>query len=278
MDWQELAAPQKPFAEVIGDPIGHSKSPLIHNFWARSLELDVTYCAAQVSNKDLGHYIATRKDEPNWRGCNITLPHKVAVLAHVSDPGETSASIGAANTIFRDGTSAIACTNTDAAGFWSPIAGRDLAGRPATVIGAGGAARAILYALSRAEVGPVTLLNRTPAKGAALLAAFDLKGRALPLDATLPSNTLLVNASSLGMKGQPPLDLDLSPLPEDALVYDAVYAPLETNLLRAARARGLETVNGLEMLVAQAAVAFELFFGHTPPRDRDAELMEMLAA
>ena len=178
------------------------------------------------------------------------------------------------------GSGAFLCTNTDAAGFYAPIAELDLAGAPVVVIGAGGAARAVLFALSRIGVGPVTILNRNVLKAAALLSAFGLKGQALPLDAKLPPAALLVNASALGMAGQPPLDLDLAALPDDAVVYDIVYAPLETALLAAARARALETVDGLDMLVGQAALAFELFFGVAPPRDdaSDVRLRALLTA
>ncbi|MBL7372474.1 shikimate dehydrogenase, partial [Escherichia coli] len=137
--------------------------------------------------------------------------------------------------------------NTDAGGFYAPIAGLDLDGKHAVVIGAGGAARAILFALSKVGIGRVTLLNRNVLKGAALLSGFGIKGEALPLAAKLPPAALLVNASPLGMVGQPPLAIDLSPLPEDAVVYDAVYAPLETGLLAQARDRELDTVDGLEM-------------------------------
>ena len=122
----------------------------------------------------------------------------------------------------------------------------------------------------------MTLLNRNVLKGAALLSGFGIKGEALPLTAKLPPATLLVNASALGMVGQPPLEIDLAPLPADAVVYDAVYAPLETDLLAQARDRDLDTVDGLEMLVGQAALAFELFFGAEPPRDRDEELRALL--
>ena len=128
----------------------------------------------------------------------------------------------------------------------------------------------------RLGAGPVTLLARNALKGAALLAHFGLKGGVKPLDALLPPAALLVNASPLGMAGHPPLDLDLAPLPEDALVYDIVYTPLDTALLQAAEARGLETVDGLDMLVGQAALAFELFFGCAPPREHDAELRALL--
>jgi shikimate dehydrogenase len=268
----------KPYAEVIGDPIAHSKSPMVHGYWLDALGIDAEYRATHVKPADLAEFFATRRADPAWRGCNITVPHKVAALDHVPDPGGVRASIGAINTVFRESGGALIGTNTDAAGFYAPLADFDLEGAPVAVVGAGGAARAVLFALARAGVGPVTILNRTPLKAMGLLATFGLKGEALPLDAPLPPVALLVNASSLGMRGQPPLDLDLSNLPDDALVYDAVYAPLETGLLAAARARGLETVDGLEMLIGQAALAFELFFGQAPPRDRDAALRAMLLA
>ena len=267
-----------PYAEVIGDPIAHSKSPLIHRFWLEALGLEGDYRATRVAPGDLAAFFADRAADPAWRGCNITVPHKVAALDHVADPGDVRASIGAINTVFRGEDGALAGTNTDAAGFWAPIAELDLADRPVTVVGAGGAARAILWALARIGVGPVTILNRNPLKAAALLASFGLKGDALPLAAGTPPAALLVNATSLGMTGQPPLDLDLSPLPDDAVVYDIVYAPLETPLLAQARRRGLATVDGLEMLVGQAAVAFAILFGQEPPRDRDDELRGLLTA
>lgn len=266
------------YAEVIGDPIGHSKSPLIHRFWLEKLGIVADYRATQVAPAGLADFFAARRDDPDWRGCNVTVPHKVAALDHVPDPGGVRQSIGAINTVFRSDDGTLIATNTDAAGFLAPIADVDLAGAPVVVVGAGGAARAVLFALSKAAVGRVTLLNRTPLKGAALLAQFGLKGDALPLTGRLPAAALLVNTSALGMTGQPPLDLDLSSLPDEALVYDIVYAPLETPLLAAAHARGLETVDGLEMLVGQAALAFELFFGAAPPREHDEELRRLLLA
>jgi shikimate dehydrogenase len=267
-----------PYAEVIGDPIAHSKSPLIHGFWLDQLGLPGEYRRTHVRADELGAYFASRRDDPHWRGCNITVPHKETALDHVPDPGGVRQSIGAINTVFRDEAGAMVGTNTDAAGFWSPISALDVAGKPVVVIGAGGAARAILFALSRVEVGPVTILNRTPLKAAGLLAKFGLKGDVRALDAPLPPASLLVNASTLGMAGQPSLVLDLTPLPDDALVYDIVYAPLETDLLQAAHARGLDTIDGLEMLIGQAALAFELLFGAEPPRQRDDELRALLTA
>lgn len=265
-----------PFAEVIGDPIAQSKSPLIHRFWLKALGIAGDYRACRVTEAELPGYIAERAADPAWRGCNVTMPLKQAVLDQVADPGGVRGSIGAANTVFRGEGGALVATNTDAAGFFAPLAEVDLTGQPVVVVGAGGAARAVLFALSRIGTGPVTLLNRNVLKAAALLAQFGLKGQALPLAAPLPPAALIVNASALGMTGQPPLGLDLSAQSEDCIVYDLVYSPLETGLLAAARARDLDTIDGLEMLIGQAAVAFELFFGAEPPRERDDELRRLL--
>lgn len=267
-----------PFAEVIGDPIGHSKSPLIHGFWIERLGLDADYGRTHVTPDALAGYIAASRANPDWRGCNVTIPHKIAVMELVDDPGGVRDSIGAMNTILRQPDGSLIGTNTDAAGFAAPIAGLELKDRPVAVIGAGGGARAILFALAQMGAGPVTLYNRTPMKAAALLARFGLKGEVKPLGAPLPPAALVVNTSALGMAGQPPLDIDLSPLPDDAVVYDIVYAPLETDLLAAAHDRGLDTVDGLEMLIGQAALAFELFFGREPPREADEDLRALLIA
>jgi shikimate dehydrogenase len=264
------------YAEVIGDPISHSKSPIIHRFWLQKLGIVADYRACHILSDGLAGYFAQRSADHDWRGCNITIPHKQAVLDHVADPGGVRESIGAANTIFRDRDGGLIATNTDAAGFFAPIADRDWVGAPVAVIGAGGAARAILFALAQADVGEVTLLARSPLKAAALLSHFGLKGRVTALDGRLPPVALLVNSSPLGMVGQPPLDIDLSPLPPDAHVYDIVYTPLETALLAAAHDRDLETTDGLDMLIGQAALAFELFFGQAPPADCDDELRELL--
>ena len=267
-----------PYAEVIGDPIAQSKSPLIHNFWLQTLGLAGDYRRAHVKPDDLADFIAERRDDPDWRGCNVTIPHKLAVMDFVDDPGGVRGTIGAMNTLVRQKDGSLIGTNTDAAGFYAPLAELDLEGAPVAVIGAGGAARAVLFALARAGVGYVTILNRSPLKAMGLLATFGLKGEVVALDAPLPPAALLVNSSSLGMKGQPPLDIDLSPLAHDAIVYDLVYAPLKTGLLAAAESRGLDTVDGLDMLIGQAALAFELFFGQAPPEGRDEELRALLTA
>lgn len=265
-----------PYAEVIGDPVIHSKSPLIHNFWLKKLGVQADYRACHVLSDGLEAYFALRRDDPDWRGCNITIPHKIAALDYVSDPGGVRDTIGAINTVAHGPDAKMFGTNTDAAGFLGPILDLPLEGAPIVVIGSGGAAQAILFALAQVGCGTVTIFARNALKAAALLARFDLKGEVKTLGARLPRAALLVNASPLGMKGQPALELDLAPLGEDAVVYDIVYAPLETGLLKAARTRGLETVDGLEMLVGQAALAFELFFDVAPPEGYDDVLRALL--
>lgn len=264
-----------PYAEVIGDPIAHSKSPLIHKFWLEKLGIEGDYRATRVAPDELGAYFESRRGDPAWRGCNITLPHKIAALDFIEDRGGVRETIGAINLAFRDGE-ALVGTNTDAAGFYAPLAGVDLAGKWVAVIGTGGAARAVLFALAKLDVDRVSIFSRSAFKPISLLSAFGLTGDAFPLGSRLPPVSLLVNASPLGMTGQPPLDIDLSALPDDAGVYDLVYAPLETPLLKQAHARGLETFDGLEMLIGQAALAFELLFGAAPPREHDDELRALL--
>ncbi|MFM9827687.1 MAG: shikimate dehydrogenase family protein [Sphingomonas sp.] len=266
----------RPYAEVIGDPIAHSKSPVIHQFWLDALGIDARYEPCHVLPDELAKYFARRREDPLWRGCNITLPHKVSALDHVDDPGNVRTLIGAANLVTRAENGVLTAANTDAGGFYLPIAQLDLAAAPIVVVGAGGAARAVLFALSRLNVGEVTIVNRNVLKAGALLASFGLKGKAVPHGTLLPPAALVVNASTLGMAGQPPLELDLAGLSDDAIVYDIVYSPLETPLLAAARARGLETVDGLEMLIGQAAIAFEVLFGVASPRDRDDDLRALL--
>jgi shikimate dehydrogenase len=267
-----------PYAEVIGDPIAQSKSPAIHKFWLERLGLRGNYRAKHVLTNELADYITKRRGDADWRGCNVTVPHKLDIMDLVDDPGDVRGTIGAMNTILRDKAGKLTGANTDAAGFFAPIADLPLSGEPVAVVGTGGAAHAVLFALSRADVGPVTMLARNPLKAAALLARFGLKGNVQAINKPLPPVQLLVNSTQLGMVGQLPLDLDLSPLPENAVVYDIVYTPLCTGLLEAAEARDLATVDGLEMLIGQAALAFELFFGPAPPRADDAELRAMLTS
>ena len=268
----------RPYAEVIGDPIAHSKSPLIHNFWLKKLGIDAEYRACHVRAQELNDYFAQRRKDPNWRGCNVTLPHKVAAIEFIDNAELARLAPGAINTVARGNGGALTGANTDAGGFLRPLADHPVAGIEAIVIGTGGAARGILSALASKRMASVSIMARDVAKAAALLEEFGLAGRALPLNAPLPAAGLLVNASVLGMAGHPGFTPDLDSVPADAIVYDIVYSPLVTPLLASARARNLATIDGLEMLIGQAALAFTLLFGSTPPGDYDAELRSLLVA
>ena len=283
----------KPYAEVIGDPIAQSKSPVIHNFWLGKLGIDAGYRACHVRPEDLADYLAARCSDPLWRGCNVTMPHKQAVmpfLARIDPPADV---IGAVNTILPAGGGELAGTNTDAPGFLEPLAA-ELAQthyfRMARIIGTGGAARAIIAALA-GQGFTLVVAGRDPAKARALLDelapkgehhAIDIAHFAGPTDFAFDDREgccdLVVNASSLGMTGQPPLPFDWSHAPPGAIAYDIVTAPLDTPFLHAARAGGHRTVDGLSMLIGQAAVAFAKFFGQPAPREHDAELRKLLTA
>ncbi|MES2175731.1 MAG: shikimate dehydrogenase [Pseudomonadota bacterium] len=267
-----------PYAEVIGDPIDHSKSPLIHNFWLNALDIEAEYKKTHVTPQGLAAYFLMRRSDPDWLGCNVTIPHKIAVMDYVDDPGGVRERIGAVNTIASETGGPLIGTNTDAGGFLQPLLRDKWKGQSAVIVGSGGAARAILFALTSLGVPDITIMARDVAKAQALLSHSGAPGRAIGLGDALPAADLLVNSTSLGMIGQPVLELDLAPLADNATVYDIVYAPLETGLLKAAKARGLKTLDGLEMLIGQAALAFDIFFDAQAPRELDAELRALLLA
>ena len=277
-----------PYAEVIGDPVAHSKSPLIHNFWLAKLGIAAEYRKTQVRPEELATFLAERRRDPEWRGCNVTVPHKEAVIACLDRLDPLAGRIGAVNTIVRDGDDLIG-HNSDAPGFMEPldeIIASDESFRSAILIGAGGAARAIAFALADRGM-TVFVLNRNPMRAAALMGdsgcgpswaepeAYDL---GLAQERRIVGNWLIINATSLGMTGKPPLEFSLRQVDEEAVIYDIVYAPLETPLLAEARARGMRTIDGIQMLVGQAAAAFALFFGVPAPREHDAELRALLTA
>ncbi|HLV07501.1 MAG TPA: shikimate dehydrogenase [Croceibacterium sp.] len=282
------------FAEVIGDPVAQSKSPSIHNFWLGKLGVGGEYRAHRVDSGDVADYLATRREEAGWRGCNVTMPHKRAVMPHLDRLDPLAQQIGAVNTVVREPDGTLVGYNTDAPGFLEPLRPlleRDHLFRMARVLGTGGAARAIVAALA-AEHFVIVLAGRDPGKARALLDelapggehhAIDLAHFAdltdFPFDDRAGCLDLIVNASPLGMAGQPALKFDLSHAPPGSVVYDIVTHPLETPLLQLARAEGFRTVDGLSMLVGQAAVAFEHFFDKPPPReDGDHELRALLGA
>lgn len=280
------------FAEVIGDPIAQSKSPAIHNYWLGKLGLDAAYRACRVTGDALAGYLAERREESDWRGCNVTMPHKQAIVPLLDRLEIGAELVGAVNTVTRRRNGMLIGSNTDSTGFLEPLR-RDLSEthlfRMARVLGTGGAARAIVAAL--AEHGFVVVLaGRDPAKARALLAAIDPESEHhtvdlahfadpthFPFDDRAGCLDLIVNASPLGMHGQPPLRFDFSHAPPGSVVYDIVTHPVDTDFLKAARAAGFRTIDGLAMLIGQAAAAFEKFFGVSPPReDGDAELRRLL--
>ena len=279
----------RPYAEVIGDPIAHSKSPLIHNFWLEKLGIDADYRAMRVTPDELGAYFEARTRDPDWRGCNITMPHKIAALAHVHKHRDPSFPVEPINTAVP-GKGRIEGFNTDTNGLMESlmrlVGGIDLSGRtpapgsrPAAVIGAGGVLYPVMWALPALGFAPITVALRDTSKFAQL--ERDYRGvhvRPLELGRELPEVALLLNASPLGMTGYPAFPYGVDSVREGGIVFDMVYSPIETDLLRAARARGLATVDGLEMLVAQAAAAFICFFGQPAPRQHDAELRGRLLA
>ena len=267
-----------PYAEVIGDPIAHSKSPIIHNFWLEALGIEAEYRKTHVTAGGLAAYFLMRRADPDWLGCNITIPHKIAAMDYVDDPGGVRERIGAINTVACETGGPLIGTNTDAGGFLQPLIARKWQGSRAILAGAGGAAQAIGFALRSIGVSELTMVVRDAAKGRALLDKLGLDGVVQDFDAPLPAADLLVNSTSLGMVGHDPYAPDLSRLPGSAMVYDIVYAPLETPLLATARARGLEAIDGLDMLIGQAALAFDIFFDAPAPRELDGELRDQLLA
>ena len=264
-------------AGVFGHPVTHSRSPRLHGFWLQRYGIDGAYIPLGVAPGGFGAAVRALVDL-GFRGANVTIPHKLAAFEICDAVAPFARRAGAVNTlIFRDGR--IEGSNTDGFGFLESI--REAApgwradAGPAVLLGAGGAARAIAAALLDAGVPRVTLVNRTAAKAEAL--ARDLGGPIHVADRPpLEDAALLVNTTSLGMQGQPGLEVDLAPLPASAVVADIVYVPLETRLLAAARARGLVAVDGLGMLLHQARPGFEAWFGVAP--EVDQALRDVVAA
>jgi shikimate dehydrogenase len=257
-------------AGVVGWPVAHSRSPLLHGTWLARHGIDGAYLPLPVRPERFADSARALADL-GFRGANVTLPHKEAAFAVCDDLAPSAGRAGAVNTlVFRDGR--IEGSNTDGFGFVENCAqsvpGWRAAAGPAVLLGAGGAARAIAAALLDAGCPRLVLVNRTPARAEALA-----RGLGGPVEVAerppLEAASLLVNTTSLGMAGQPALGLDISPLPAGAVVADIVYVPLETPLLAAARARGLPAVDGLGMLLHQARPGFEAWFGAAPAVDEE---------
>lgn len=255
---------------VIGWPVEHSRSPLIHRYWLKTYGIDGAYEKEAVEPKDLPEFLGSLAAR-GYVGANVTLPHKEAALRLAAIADEAARTIGAANTLWLDEGGRLNAGNTDAYGFITNLnaeaPGWNDARRPVMVLGAGGAARAILHGLLAEGASRILLTNRTRGRAEELARTFgpavtvvDWRERARALSRC----GLLVNATSLGMTGKDPLDLDLASLPPDAVVADLVYSPLETGLLAAARAGGNRTVDGLGMLLHQAVPGFARWFGVQP--------------
>ncbi len=256
-------------AGVMGWPVAHSRSPRLHGFWLRAYGVDGAYVPLAVPPDGFERALRALP-ALGFRGCNVTLPHKERALALADAADAAARRIGAANTVVVGADGALEVSNTDAFGFMENLRQRAPgwpAARPAAVLGAGGAGRAVVVALLDAGAPEVRLANRTAGRARDLAGEFG--GRVLPVawnerEDALDGAGLVVNATRLGMAGQPPLDLSLDPLPRDAAVCDLVYAPLETGLLRRAAARRLDAVDGLGMLLHQARPGFAAWFGREP--------------
>jgi shikimate dehydrogenase len=256
-----------PAACLIGWPAAHSRSPLIHRFWLKVFEIEGDYRIEAVEPAAFADFI-TNLSARGYKGANVTIPHKEQALAR-STPDARARAVGAANTLYFDGGE-LRSTNTDVEGFINNLdasaPGWDAA-EDVLVLGAGGSSRAVIFGLIERGVKRIHLANRTASRTQLLADQFGAQVQPLAWDAidgVLPRAGLLVNTTSLGMKGQPPLAIDVTRLPASATVADLVYVPLETELLKAAKARGLRTADGLGMLLHQAVRGFELWFGKRP--------------
>jgi shikimate dehydrogenase len=253
---------------VVGWPVKHSRSPLIHGYWIKQYNLGAAYRREEIAPEAFADFIR-HLSERGYVGANITIPHKEAALA-MSEPDDRARTVGAANTLWYD-SGHLYSTNTDVEGFTAnldaAVPGWENRAGDAVVLGAGGSARAVVYGLIERGIEKIHVVNRTPERAAALQARFGpavQPANETALPRLLSRAGLLINTTSLGMTGQPPLTVDPEPLPRHAVVADLVYAPLETPLLAAARGRGLATADGLGMLLYQAVRGFQLWFGVRP--------------
>jgi shikimate dehydrogenase len=257
-----------PRACIMGHPVAHSRSPMLHGYWLRTLGIDGSYELADVAPENFDAFFRGLKHN-GFVGGNITIPHKEAAYRLVDRRQRAADAIGAVNTVWYEGDALIG-GNTDWLGIVGSLddihPGWDANAGEVVVLGAGGSARASVFAFTERGFS-VSIVNRTAARAEKLAAAFAPRATAHGFDELpklLSRADLLINNTSLGMGGKPPLEIDIAPLKTSAIVYDVVYVPLETELLKAAKARGHRTVDGLSMLLYQAVVGFSHWFGVTP--------------
>lgn len=266
---------------VIGYPVAHSRSPMIHGYWLREHKIDGNYIRHEVKPDEIDRFLQNFSSGP-FIGCNVTLPHKEAAARNVTVAAPVVRALGVANTLWLE-NGKLHGDNTDVAGFLAhlddSIPGWDKRTRHAVVLGAGGAARSIAYGLSERGVEKITIVNRSRERASLLVKEIKIKSNIASfgeIETLISSADLLVNTTSLGMKGQPALEINLKNLREGAAVSDIVYVPLETELLRQARERGHPTVDGLGMLLHQAVPGFERWFGVRPKVTK--ELRDLIVA
>ena len=266
------------YAEVIGDPIAQSKSPVIHRFWLKQLGMEGDYRRRRVARDGLSSYLRLVFKDHAWLGCNVTIPHKQDMLRLVDRIAPSAEAVGAVNIVYRE-DGALIGMNSDVAGVQAAI-GRIARGKTVCLIGAGGAARAAIAVLRSQEVTGLRVVARDRAKASELLQDCALPATVHDFDAAsaaFEGAALVINASPLGMAGQPAMPQALlhgleATLP-DATVFDMVYDPLDTALLANARRHGRHAVDGLEMLIGQARQGFRQFFGAEPPNDPETNRM-----
>lgn len=254
---------------IIGWPVEHSRSPIIHKYWLKEHGIDGDYVKQAVAPEEIETFLKSLNDH-GYIGANVTIPHKEAVLKAADNVDEAAQAIGAANTVWiADGK--LNASNTDAYGFMTYLNYRapdwNKDGRTCVVLGAGGAARAVIFGLLSQGASEILICNRTREKAENLAAQFGEKVKAIDWterSTCLKNAGLLVNTTKLGMEGADPLEIDLRDLPVTAIVSDIVYVPLETDLILNAQSLGLQTVDGLGMLLHQAVPGFEKWFGVRP--------------
>jgi shikimate dehydrogenase len=279
-----------PFAAIVGWPVDQSRSPALHDYWLKQHGIAGHYGRLPVEPRRaaLEELVAFLRKTPNARGCNLTLPHKIDIMPLLDRVHPDAARIGAVNTVIKHADGSLEGRNSDGFGFlahlkasapnWKPEAG------PVVVLGAGGAARAIVCSLMDAGVPELRLINRTQENAVKLGMAFTPNdGRRIAIERwddrsdSLGGATLLVNTAAVGMTGKSPLAIDLGKLPKGAVVDDIVYIPLETDLLAHARARGNTCVDGLGMLLHQGRMGFKAWFGADPQVSEEQRKQVMAA-
>ena len=247
-----------PYAEVIGDPIAHSRSPLIHNFWLEQLGRAGDYRCMRVTEESLVDYLNSRRQEPDWLGCNVTMPLKQAIVPLLDDLNDEVGHLGAVNCVVSNRRGGLYGTNFDSFAVLQTLVTLPWTGR-AVLLGNGGAARAALWALALLGFEEICVMSRDPAKAEAMAEELRIKVRVEPWG-PVPDCRLLLNATPLGMVGFPPLNVSLDNIRPDGTVFEMVYNPPATPLVVEARFRGLHVIDGLTMLIEQAAMSFASFF------------------